>query len=61
MNRNLTNNTTINKEYVYSGNWKCDKSPSGAHYWIVSKDHMVCKYCNDNRRVSVSPDLKVPG
>lgn len=51
MVRNLTNNTATNKDYLESGRWKCDKSPGGAHYWIVSQDHMTCRHCAENRKV----------
>jgi hypothetical protein len=58
--RNLTSNIAKNKEYIDSGVWKCGKSPSGAHHWIISQDYMICKYCNDNRQVLVQPNLKNP-
>ena len=38
MLRNLNSNTAKNKEYLDSGSWKCDKSPSGAHHWIISQN-----------------------
>jgi hypothetical protein len=51
----------MNKEYFDSGNWKCDKSPSGAHHWIIIQPHMKCKYCKDKRQVLMPPELKIPG
>jgi hypothetical protein len=51
----LINLTAKNKEYFNSGGWKCDKSPGGAHYWIVSEGHMTCKHCMENRLVPPNP------
>ena len=31
-------------EYLKGDRWKCGKSPTGAHYWVIGKQ-MVCKYC----------------
>ena len=39
------------KEYLESGNWKCSKSPSKAHYWLISDGDMKCKYCSEVRDV----------
>ena len=52
---NYENGKVIDKEYIDSGSWKCDKSPSGAHHWIINEDQMECKYCKENRRVLVRP------
>ena len=52
---NRMNNTAKNKEYIDSGSWKCDKSPGGAHYWIISRDQMTCKHCTENRQIVVPP------
>jgi hypothetical protein len=35
-----------NQEYFTSDRWKCSKSPSGAHHWIIKSDQMTCKYCD---------------
>jgi hypothetical protein len=35
-----------NREYIESNRWKCDKSPNGAHYWIIYTQQMTCKYCS---------------
>jgi hypothetical protein len=40
------------KEYLISGRWKCEKSPSGAHHWMVARYEMTCRYCNDNRQMN---------
>jgi hypothetical protein len=48
------------KDYLESDSWKCDKSPSGAHFWIIGpityKNGMViiyekCKFCSKERSV----------
>ena len=39
------------KIYYKSGRWKCDKSPSGAHYWLVRTHDMECKYCHEVRQL----------
>jgi len=36
-------------EYIASGEWKCGKSPSGAHHWIRHDSVWICKYCLDMR------------
>jgi hypothetical protein len=46
-----TNTAAKNKEYIDSGRWKCDESPSGAHHWIIIHDQMTCKHCAENRKV----------
>jgi hypothetical protein len=55
LEQNLQNNKAKEREYIDSGSWRCDKSPSGAHHWIVIGDQMNCKHCNINRQVSVPP------
>ena len=42
------------RNYIANGLWKCDKSPTGAHYWIeVERDGCYglfdCKYCHESR------------
>jgi hypothetical protein len=37
------------KEYFNSERWKCGKSPSGAHYWIIHAYQMTCKYCDEKK------------
>ena len=41
-----------NKAFIASDRWKCDKSPSEAHYWIVHSYQMTCKYCNYSKPVN---------
>jgi hypothetical protein len=43
-----------NREYIESGRWKCDKSPSGAHYWLIHQQQMTCKYCNSYKEVNAT-------
>ena len=31
--------------YYLAGEWKCKKSPSGAHYWVGDEFTTTCKYC----------------
>lgn len=46
------------EEYVKSGVWKCDKSPTGAHHWVELKEttklakegYFVCIYCHDVKK-----------
>lgn len=61
-----TTNPNINRkannqhqQYLASGVWKCDKSPTGAHHWIgMDKDgptgDFYCKYCLDTKRLPIS-------
>jgi hypothetical protein len=43
-----------NKEFIASERWKCVKSPSGAHYWIIHSYDMTCKYCNNNKEINTN-------
>ncbi len=52
MVRDAASSTVVNKEYFDSLRWKCDKSPSGAHHWIIKYDQMTCKYCREIRQVA---------
>jgi CRISPR/Cas system-associated exonuclease Cas4 (RecB family) len=48
-------------EYVAEGQWRCSKSPTEAHYWVVVSRSMTCKYCSENRDLSlkiVIPPIK---
>jgi hypothetical protein len=40
------------KEFITSERWKCDKSPSGAHYWMIHGYEMTCKYCACNKSIN---------
>ncbi len=31
-------------EYLIGNSWRCSKSTTGAHHWIVG-NQIVCKYC----------------
>jgi hypothetical protein len=42
------------KEYLSSGRWKCEKSPSGAHFWIIHIYQMTCKYCGEKKLTSAT-------
>lgn len=39
------------KKYLESRIWRCKESPSKAHYWVINNGRMICKYCNESRRV----------
>lgn len=47
------------KDYLDSDVWKCEASPTGAHYWIerlvqgLSKGHFYCRWCFDVRKFPV--------
>ena len=40
------------ENYLNSDVWKCKKSPTGAHYWIVGADKMRCQYCKKTKPVT---------
>jgi len=35
------------------GQWRCSKSPTEAHHWVVVRQNMTCKYCSENRDLSL--------
>ncbi|GEM_PF-3264839 len=34
--------------------WYCQKSPSGAHHWMVAGQKSRCKYCQAEQEMSTS-------
>lgn len=44
-------NLNAHNEYIKSERWKCDKSPTGAHYWIGNHFMLKCKYCNEEKKI----------
>jgi len=44
-------NTQAHDEYIKSGSWKCDKSPTGAHHFIGNQFVLKCKYCGKEKQV----------
>ena len=46
-----TYNQRAHDDYIQSGRWKCDKSPTGAHYWIGNQYMLKCKYCGKEKQV----------
>lgn len=45
----------VDKGYIESGVWKCDKSPTGAHHWVeIQSDHtkglFYCIHCFDVKK-----------
>lgn len=62
--RGKVNIATRYKEYKESNEWKCDKSPTNAHFWVIEKpkfkdnlqiDSNRCKYC-DKEKIVVRKD-----
>jgi len=37
-------------QYVDSGCWRCDNSPTGAHHWVEHLGLWFCIYCSEARR-----------
>jgi hypothetical protein len=42
------------KEFITSDRWKCEKSESGAHFWIIQSYEMTCKYCHNTKQVNTN-------
>jgi CRISPR/Cas system-associated exonuclease Cas4 (RecB family) len=54
--------TNCRTEYLAEEQWRCSKSPTEAHYWVIVSQSMTCKYCSENRDLSlkiVIPTIKV--
>ena len=32
-------------QYIAGQSWKCEKSPTGAHNWLVVTGKQTCKHC----------------
>jgi hypothetical protein len=45
------------KVYLESGNWKCEKSPTGAHHWFILQHQMTCQHCSLIRELD-DPQIK---
>jgi hypothetical protein len=48
-------------EYLAEEQWRCSKSPTEAHHWVVVRQNMTCKYCSESRDLSlktVIPPIK---
>jgi hypothetical protein len=46
------------RKYILSGLWKCEKSPTGAHWWIGedsrdTKSEFTCKYCKQRKEFGI--------
>ena len=54
------NNTKIENishaQYVESETWKCNKSPTVAHHWIINGNMMKCKYCHEEKYKTQQPE-----
>ena len=49
-------NQDLWKEYIDKGTWKCEKSPTKAHYWQevsheAEEGAFVCKHCDEKRKM----------
>lgn len=51
------------QKYLAGDTWKCDKSPTGAHYWVGLPDTaedgyciFLCKHCFDARKLPITFD-----
>ena len=44
-------NVIAYEQYIKNENWKCSKSPTSAHHWIVSGGYSECKYCHKIEKV----------
>jgi len=40
-------------EYLDEGQWRCSKSPTEAHHWVVVRQIITCKYCSERRDLSL--------
>ncbi len=45
INPNDTRIYNGDRVYLQKGEWKCWKSPTGAHYWLLNETYGHCKYC----------------
>jgi len=43
------------QKYLQGKSWKCSKSKTKAHYWIVDDDMFKCKYCGEQKKVTTVP------
>jgi len=48
------------RAYVESGDWRCDKSPTGAHHWIISNGTQRCVYCGCTKSLKPLPPVISP-
>ncbi len=46
----MTGRQSIDTYYIESKMWKCDESPTGAHYWLLN-DHMFCIHCKETKEI----------
>lgn len=58
--RRTRNVTVLDREYVLSGSWRCEKSDTGAHKWTVVEDattpfgrKWVCTECGLPREYEI--------
>jgi len=51
------------REYILSGRWICDKSPTGAHYWreytAERRGIFICKHCFEVREFPVTLEAAI--
>ena len=49
----------LDREYLVSGVWKCEKSPTGAHHWY-GKDNtelFTCIWCGEEKELPITYQL----
>jgi len=50
---------SLYQKYIDAGNWKCKKSPKGAHHWVIGeKGDGKCKHCDMEREFNATPMLQ---
>ncbi len=47
------------KNYVAGGSWKCEQSPTGAHFWSVKVGTMTCRFCDEVKGVGFGDSIVV--
>ena len=45
------NVTLQDKEYVESDRWKCEKSLTGAHWWVGHGTQLECVFCYEVKEI----------
>jgi hypothetical protein len=46
-------------EYLAEEQWRCSKSPTEAHHWVVVGRRMTCKYCSESRDISLKKVIPI--
>ena len=51
--KNVITKAQYHAKYLAEGQWRCNKSMTGAHCWVVIRQSMTCKHCLVNRGLSL--------